>query len=84
MVTDKFGDHDYKQHRELLEIMVKMRVCQGQGLLYCKRLLWDPPHMPSYLCSMNECILSIIANTAGLQTSLEPGYGAQPGKILSS
>lgn len=75
-----FGDHDCKHHKELLEIMVKGGCVRAKAWLYSKRLLWHPALMPSYLCSVGECILSIIANIVGLQTSQQPGYRAQPGE----
>lgn len=37
-----FGGHDYKQHKRASGNYGKRRVCQGQCLLYSKRLLWNP------------------------------------------
>lgn len=51
----------------------------GLSLLYSKRLQWNPPHMPSSLCSVGECILSIISH-CNLQTNLEPWGGSVTGR----
>lgn len=91
-----FGDQYYKQHThlkkkttDLLGVMVKGGCVGTKACFTVKRLWWNPPHMPSSLCFMGECILSIISH-CNLQTNPEPGvqitldsWWNSQGKILN-
>lgn len=69
-----FGDHDYKQHNELLEVIVKEGYVKGllsDSLLTVRGYHWCPLLTPNSISCMEECILRISdCNSSALPRTL--------------
>lgn len=79
-----FGDHDYKQHNELLEVMVKEGCVKGlfsDGLLTVRGYHWCPLSMPNSISCMGErilrpsdCKLLILTQNSGIWITQDPRW----------
>ena len=69
-----FGDHDYGQPNELLEVMVKEGCVKGlfsDSLLTVRGYHWCPPLMPNSISCMGEHILRVSdCNSSALPRTL--------------
>lgn len=69
-----FGDHDYRQPNELLEVMVKGGCVKGlfsDSLLTVRGYHWCPPLMPNSISCMGEHILRVSdCNSSALPRTL--------------